>query len=485
MQYLVHFILFLMCKIKGPRHIPINKTGDEFLVIEGDSVFRTSIYVPEVNPTGPLAMENPTIVYKTSISPNSLKIRCPPQLLVSPSKCYVCLFWSYEQRYEILHIPTLLQQSSSFPPPVDFGSGITDFAWVGCDNTYGVLYFSDNVQHIRSKRFELKGGIKSLKSKVSYFGKSSEEGKSSIPKHLPENKSKINLKILVESKVNTTDKRISSQAAATPKNLGDLNVRGGRSLRLFSGPMLCVGCLPTHSNDRNDGIAYFYSKRVSNDTLKASLYMSVGPPLPIPDLVEWSEDGHLCCICIQKTIYIYESKQPNFTLITRIQLAPNEVGGSIHSAKFIHNVLFCSTNGSIQCVFIKKSNDRDHVPTNTDTFVLSSYISSFSPVVPRHDTLSFIPRTERMCLNYPSILNIFAGSLLLSTVSGFHAVSLAHPVLRIGILISAGQLERAKRWFNSINIRYHENLSQFIENLGYPSVAVSFEGKFSIHVLEA
>ena len=451
----------------------INASGDEFLVVEGDSVFRTSLHISGLNPVGPLVMRNPTIVYRTVASPNSHRIRCPPQLLLSPSKRYICFFWSSERRYEILHIPTLLQSSQGFPPPVDFGSNTLDFSWVGCDNTYAIMCSNETIPHGKSKRFELKGGIKSLKSKVSNFGKSNDDGnRSSVSGH---NKNVLNLKILIESKMNGMTANISSQAAATPKNLGELNVRGGHPWCLFSGPLLCVGCIPIHSNEKSDGVAYFYSRRISDEILKASSYVTVGPALPIPDLIEWNEDGSLCCICVGKSVYIYESKQPDFKLISRVSLAPNEVGGSVHSAKFIHNVLFCTTHGTIQCIFTRKSDIYDGKPKSSDSFVLSSYICSESSQS-TNDNMSFIPRVEKACLNHPSILNILGGSLLVSTVTGFRAVSLAHPIIRIGILISAGQVERAKIWFGSFNIRYHENLSRFLIKLGHPNIAATLEG---------
>jgi len=77
------------------------------------------------------------------------EVRLPPKLLLSPSKKYVCLFWTLERRYEILHIRSLARPklhhdgSKIFPPPVEIsgvGGGehndnVLGFAWVG--NSYG------------------------------------------------------------------------------------------------------------------------------------------------------------------------------------------------------------------------------------------------------------------------------------------------------------------------------------------------------------
>jgi len=110
--------------------------------------------------------------------------------------------------------------------------------------------------------------------------------------------------------------------------------------------------------------------------------------------------------------------------------------------------------------------------------VLSSFTSPDAPLqnFGGSKVISFSPPVKFMSLDCPDIVDIFAGSLLVSTSSGIQAVSLDHPILRIGILLSAGQLEKAKLWTCAVPIERHDLLSDFVERLGYPEVCVQLEG---------
>ena len=81
-----------------------------------------------------------------------------------------------------------------------------------------------------------------------------------------------------------------------------------------------------------------------------------------------------------------------------------------------------------------------------------------------------------MALNHPSILSYHGSYLLLSTASGVRAVPLSHPLIRIGILIAAGQTEAASRWFDTVPRRHHEKLASFLERRGAPDLAVTLPG---------
>lgn len=418
---------------------------------------------------GHMRMNFPTITYKSVFPPETYAIRRPPRFIVSPTQSYVCLFWATERRYEIIHIPGLLANRGDLPPPIEFGSNVTDFAWIGSDNSFAILESSQEVVQVaKSKR--IGKGLMNLKNRVSKFG----QGNNVTAKANVCSKEVVHLKVLLESNVSARNKT----AVVTAKKLGMLSTRGGLPVRLFSGPLLCVGCVNKNSVDTSDGTAYFYGKRISDDVLSAALYMSVGPALPIPDLVEWSEDGNLCCICKGKFVYIYVSKQPEFRLVSKHLLAVNEVGCCVQSAKFIHNVLFCTTRGTVQCIFVNNDFLSKNKSCGADSFVLSSFTSPDAPLqnFGGSKVISFSPPVKFMSLDCPDIVDIFAGSLLVSTSSGIQAVSLDHPILRIGILLSAGQLEKAKLWTSAVPIERHDLLSDFVERLGYPEVCVQLEG---------
>ena len=127
-------------------------------LIEGSSLFAATLLVDsnnnsrhKKNPVGPLKEENAVLVYKSPVlsssSPKSHSnnsIRLPPRLLLSPSQEFLCLFWHDESRYEILHVPSMLQLRKkghhNYPPPVDFGMNVTSFAWVGMDDAFAILH---------------------------------------------------------------------------------------------------------------------------------------------------------------------------------------------------------------------------------------------------------------------------------------------------------------------------------------------------------
>jgi hypothetical protein len=121
------------------------------------------------NPIGYIEPKNPIIVYESPLPyhmPIELQkrpFRNPPSFLSSPSRIYVCLLWTSEFRYEILHVPTILHRvgqklgsgsignvdsgvSAARNPVVASGIGVIDFAWIGDDDVFGILYAEDAME---------------------------------------------------------------------------------------------------------------------------------------------------------------------------------------------------------------------------------------------------------------------------------------------------------------------------------------------------
>jgi len=89
---------------------------------------------------------------------------------------------------------------------------------------------------------------------------------------------------------------------------------------------------------------------------------------------------------------------------------------------------------------------------------------------------SFRPTPIPMALNQPSVLSYHGSYLLLSTASGVRAMPLSHPLIRIGILIAAGQADAALRWIDTVPKRHHEQLAVFLERRGAPDLALDLTG---------
>ncbi len=164
---------------------------------------------------------------------------------------------------------------------------------------------------------------------------------------------------------------MSSCAAATVWSMGELKLRGGQPINLFRGSVLCVASthpgmsvviknIPRHYQvSSSEELAYFYIRKLAassatSSNLKASVYVASGPCLPIPDLLEWSEDGQYCCACFGSWIAIYCLRPPEFSLVGTATLSPFDgvSASSVESIKFLYGVLFCTTSSSVQLIFL-------------------------------------------------------------------------------------------------------------------------------------
>ena len=136
------------------------------LLVTQGTVYAATLNCPPIHSKnvfsmGPIHTVNTTPVYNLATSmmsqitasqdidgpsrlpPNALKSL--PRLLQSPSGNYVCLYWHAENRYEILHVGTLIKTARSSSDArqmsterqtsalVDAGTNVLSFAWVGDD----------------------------------------------------------------------------------------------------------------------------------------------------------------------------------------------------------------------------------------------------------------------------------------------------------------------------------------------------------------
>lgn len=549
----------------GTRHVILSEYSDStkqvvVLFVEGLSVFIATLDASQLNPIGPLIVKNPCLVYKSVVVAedsrsadfnetttidhnNNNSIRLPPKLFLSPSKSFVCLFWSFEMRYEILHVKSLLDQASSnnanrqIVPLIETGTGIRSFAWEGWHDVFAILRvpqirassttptqqtttatkqststprfdFSSKLK--KSPSFKLSSLLPSSNTPVSSGGNninnnpdtpSSSTGAAAGGITSPNNPTMkryssdavVELRMLIVVKADAIS--MSSCAAATVRSIGELPLRGGQPVHLFGGVHLCVasthpGTSSAESNrnyyDSSDGLAYFYSRKqataasdASSSTaalwdLKASSYSASGPSLPIPDIVEWSDDGKYCCACFGSRVAIYLARQPEFALIGTAMLV-NPFDGArsaVESVKFLQGVLFCATFNSVHLIFLGSISTDTGGITSGDCHMLASM---HVPLI-RDSSNSFPPIALPMSLGSPAPLTFFAGSLVVSTFLGIQAIPLDNPLYRIGILLAAGHIERACPWFQGIDRKHHEVLGRFLERRGFPELAVSLPG---------
>jgi hypothetical protein len=264
----------------------------------------------------------------------------------------------------------------------------------------------------------------------------------------------------------------ASIPAATSSSLGELTLRGGNRNKpwvLFGGPVLIVA---SRADEEQEGHAHFYTRKHEEPDSKAEAYVSTGPTIPFPDLCEWDEDGALCAVATQNRIAIYLSDPPSFTLLGMLRLPQSS---KIVSIKFVHGVFYCTTWNAVHCVFLgnPKGTGVCHMDMHT---LASAALSATTETLVNADYSSIAPPTLPLPLVQPVVLGYQSGSLLLSTSQGIYAVPLSHPILRLGALLAAGQVDRAVKWLDAFPNRDHETLANFLERRGHIELATSLPG---------
>jgi hypothetical protein len=281
---------------------------------------------------------------------------------------------------------------------------------------------------------------------------------------------------LVESHSNELAEGIP---AANCTSLGELSLRGGNRNRptlLLGGPVLCIA---SKSEEDKEGYSQFYTRKKDANGHYASSYQSSGPTLPYPDLLEWDDDGCLCAIVVENRVAVYLSNEPVFVLLGTVRIgSPTMPTAPVTSIKFIHGALFCCTWNSVHCVLLGDFNGGICL---LDTYLLASTEVTVPPplAVPEHaknTPLDFFPNPIVLPLVQPTVLGYQSGSLMVSTLRGVLAIPLWSSLMRIGLLLASGQIERAAKWFDAVPNSHHEHLAIFLERRGHPSLALRLPG---------
>jgi hypothetical protein len=425
-----------------------------------------------------LVYESPSPLHKT-IEFQSRPVRIPPRILPSPSGNFLCLFWHQENRYEILHMDSIIDSlrkshkevdASRLSPTVDTGFDVLSFAWLGDEDVFALLCPPELKKDVNNQIIKTKSVLDVVGSPLVGKQVQNDDTTSNDPDKF---KPRVELKMLIGVNAAAAEFN-SSVAAATAKYLGTIGLRGRHPPTfLFGGPVLCVrSVLQDEDTLQKDGMSHFYCLPPKATDNLASSYMSIGPAFPYPDYVVWDDEGFICAIIVERRIAIYKAKAPNFTLCGTAYLGTvNETDGNVQSAKFILGVLYCSTEKTIQCVFLGDV-ESDRMICETDTFIVASS-NATAPPTSQH---SIYPTAQQVSLMWPSILGYNQGDLLVSSTNGVQRISLASPLFRIGILLSAGKLHLAQKWIDSIHPSQHEYLANFVCRRGYPTLALKLSG---------
>jgi len=500
----VNLVLDEEALLTGSHHasFAVGRGGNGLISVKGSNVYasliadpsssrNSNMYMSMMNPTGKVIQRNQILVYESppplhkSLEFQSRTVRVPPRLLPSPSGKFLCLFWHKENRYEILHMDSITSaikrpssksinretNMSGFSPAVDTGFDVLSFAWVGDDDVFALLYPPELKKDENNTIVKIQTTVDVLGTRVS-TGQQNDEA-DNIVYDPSKFKPRVELKVLVGVNADATEFS-GSIAAATATFLGTMMLRGRHAPTcLFGGPVLCVASFSQDKDtSQRDGMAYFYTLREGSTDTRASSYTSVGPALPYPDLVVWDDEGALCAIVVGRRIAIYRSHAQSFMLMGTAYLGTEcDIDTKVQSAKFIHSVLYCSTEKSIQCIFLGDLSNTD-VICEVDSFTLASVSAPIIPSSP----FSITPTHQQMSLLWPSVLGYHQGSLLVSSTNGTHIISLAQPLFRLGALLAAGQVSKAQKWIDAIHPSQHEHLARFLSRRGFPELAIRLPG---------
>ena len=146
--------------VPGARHnhfgAGLGSLGKSVLFVKHSSVVYGSVDAFRANPVGRMEIKNTYDVYESPAATHlpleiqKRSFRLPPSFLPSPSGLYLCLFWSEEMRYEVLHVPSVLQRvsqrsndSAAHSAAVATGTGVSSFAWFGENDVFAIIHSPD------------------------------------------------------------------------------------------------------------------------------------------------------------------------------------------------------------------------------------------------------------------------------------------------------------------------------------------------------
>ena len=460
--------------VTGSLHAMVPLGREDYGII---STMNSSLYLSSIdfqlntkarNPIGKMRLKRSKMVYDSSLnlqplsSSSSRPVRSPPKLLPSPSGDFICIFWQEEQMYEIVHVESLVNKSetSNMSPAVDSGLNVLSFAWVGDDNVFALLFPPEMIKEEEDSSDGFIVKRNPINGSNAVFSLEATEGTSSAvdPAKF---KPRVELKVLVKVNADCATEFSDSIAAATARFLGPITLRGRHPPScLFGGPVLCVACLSDDPNTSKDGMSYIYSRNFDTheSNPKSTDFVSVGPALPYPDMVVWDDEGRLCCFVVGPRIAIYAATQSTFIFLGSASLGSrSDVLPHIQSAKFINGVLYCSTQTSVQAIFIGDIDRNDEV-CKIDSFLISSIRNP-----PRSIPDSIDPTWQRnLTLSSPSILGYFRGSLMISNSMGIQCLPLDQMLIRIACLMSAGYKSKALMLMEHIHSSQKKKIQSYL-----------------------
>jgi hypothetical protein len=228
-----------------------------------------------------------------------------------------------------------------------------------------------------------------------------------------------------------------SEADGATTNLGEIETRGV-ALRMYGGPTLNI----TTKMQNSQFYSFVKSKGSGEPTLKA-----VGPALPAPSAIAWSESSTRFAFLLNTTVFIYSTSPLQLCACSKVDTTNSYDDSQVASMKFIEETLFVSTKNSVVCCFISQGIVEVWTLASSEFTLVGTPGMSKATASKRKTLGSEGPLVQYLPFPSPEIVGVVGTNLVLWNcldMSTFH-VKLDNPLLKSALLAAAGETERSVR----------------------------------------
>jgi hypothetical protein len=220
-------------------------------------------------------------------------------------------------------------------------------------------------------------------------------------------------------------------------DLGEIETRGVAS-RMYGGPTLNVATKMQNSQF----YSFIKNKGGGEPTLKA-----VGPALPAPSAIVWSEATTRFAFLLDTTVFIYSTSPLQLCACSKVDTTNSFDDSQVISMKFIEETLFVSTKNSIVCCFISEG-VVDVLTLASSEFTLVGTPGMSKAAAAKVEAREMEgPLVQYLPFPSPEIIGVVGTNLVLWNsleMSTFH-VKLDNPLLKSALLAVAGETARSAR----------------------------------------
>jgi len=335
-----------------------------------------------------------------------------PRLVLSPSKKFLAI--KHTTSLFIMDVLTFkIIYSETIP--------ISEFAWVGFSNNFAVS------ERAKPKVDAAQSASSSSSKRRSIFLPSKSKKDENEERKVHHEHSKVLLKAISDP----------TAAAVVVTEIGEIETRGVAS-RLFGGPTLNV----TTTMQNSQFYSFVKNRGGGEPSLKA-----VGPTLPAPSAIAWSDTTDHFAFLLESTAFVYSTSPLQLRACSKIGTTNNFDDSHVATMKFIEESLFISTTNSVVCCLISDG-ILDVWTLASSDFTLVGTPGMSSVAASRENFKGKQgPLVQYLPCPCPEIVGIVGTSLILWNCLNAETfdISLDNRLLKSALLAAAGEEERSRK----------------------------------------